>query len=365
MRILKKGGLQANVFKIPIKESLKLSMSPARSVATIACFELEHWMRPVIKKGLAGNKLLLFEEPLSQKNLLKAKNADALCVFIYSKITKEILKNLPKVKVVTTMSTGFDHIDLKACQARKVQVCNVPFYGENTVAEHTMALILAISRKIPQSVERTRKGDFSLNELRGFDLKGKILGVVGTGHIGQNVIRYAKAFGMDVVAYDAFENPALAKTMGFGYVPFNSLLSKSDIITFHVPYNPKTHHMFNESSLKYLKKGAVIINTSRGGVIQTEALLHGLQSEVISFAGLDVLEGECFVKEDSQLLSSHFAKTCDLKTVLQDHLLLKHPRVLVTPHNAFNSQEALQRILDTTVQNINQFLKGKSQNLVK
>lgn len=334
-------------------------------MAKIGCVELEPWMVPLLKRGFSNHRLVLLEEPLSSKNVKQFSSCDVLCTFIYSSITKEVLSHLSKVRLISTMSTGFDHIDVAACKSKGVMVCNVPFYGENTVAEHTMALMLAISRRLPDSIDRTRRGDFSLHDLRGFDLKDKILGVVGAGHIGQNVIQYAKAFGMKVLVSDAFKNKSLAKSLGFSYVSFPSLLAKSDIISFHVPYSPKTHHMLNESNQKRLKKGVVIINTSRGGVIETEALLHGLKSGIISYAGLDVLEGECLVKEDSQLLSTHFSKECDLKTVLEDHLLLKHPRVFVTPHNAFNSEEALKRIVGTTIANVTSFLGGRPQNVVR
>lgn len=348
-----------------VKENLKSKRSTESSMARIGCVELEPWMEPLLKKGFSKHRLVLLDEPLSSKNVKLVGSCDVLCTFIYSPITKNVLSHLPHVKLISTMSTGFDHIDVTACKSKGVMVCNVPFYGENTVAEHTMALMLAISRRLPDSIERTRKGDFSLKDLRGFDLKGKTLGVVGSGHIGQNVIQYAKAFGMKVIVSDAFKNLSLAKSLGFEYMPFQTLLSRSDIVSFHVPYNPKTHHMLNESNLKKLKRGVVIINTSRGGVIETEALLHGLKAGIISYAGLDVLEGECLVKEDSQLLSTHFSKECDLKTVLEDHLLLKHPRVFVTPHNAFNSEEALKRIVDTTIANVTSFLAGRPQNVVR
>lgn len=248
---------------------------------------------------------------------------------------------------------------------RKIAVCNVPHYGENTVAEHTFALILNLTRKIHKAYDRTVKGDFSIEGLRGVDLQGKILGVVGVGSIGQHVVRMAKGFEMNVIGYDKFENTKLAKKLGFKYVELDYLLKNSDVISLHAPYNQSTHHLIDKKSVGLMKKGVLIVNTSRGQLIETEALLEGLASGKIAGAGLDVLEGECFIKEEKQLLSKHFSQQCDLKTVLENHILLKNENVIITPHNAFNSWEALHRILDTTILNINSFLKKRLLNTVK
>lgn len=334
-------------------------------MAKIAFFDAEPWMKQVIEKSLSKHSVQIFEECLSDKHLPKIKDTELLVVFIYSKVSKEVIKSLPKLKFVATTSTGFDHIDVKACQEKKITVCNVPFYGENTVAEHAMALILSISRLIPQSVERTRSGEFSYTGLRGFDLKGKILGVVGSGHIGLNLIRYAKAFGMDVLCFDVVLNKDAAKELGFRYVSLDELLSKSDIVSLHAPYNPHTHHMINKANIGKLKKGAIIINTARGGLIETEALISALDSGIVSAAGLDVLEGENALLDHGKAVQDPQSKSEDIKLLAQDHILLKHPRVFVTPHNAFNTWEAIRRILDTTLENIDSFQKGEPKNVVK
>jgi D-lactate dehydrogenase len=328
----------------------------------IAFFETEDWQKDYLKGKLAQGELFFFSEPLSLENIDSAKDCQIISPFIYSEINKDILQKLPDLKIVATRSTGFDHIDLAGAKEDKITVCNVPFYGENTVAEHTFALILALSRKLFDSVERARKGDFSLDGLRGFDLKDKTLGIVGLGHIGLHVARIAKGFEMKVLAYDIKDDKKLAKKIGFEYVSFEDLLSKSDIITLHTPYNKATHHLINSENISLVKKGAYLINTARGALIQTEALLKALSSGILAGAGLDVLEEECFVKEEAQLLSKEFPKTCDLKTVLQNHILLQQKNVIVTPHNAFNSQEAITRILDTTILNIQSFLKNKPIN---
>ena len=243
-------------------------------------------------------------------------------------------------------------------------MCNVPTYGENTVAEHTFALILAISRKIVEGVNNTRRGDFRLNGLRGFDLKGKTIGLIGCGNIGKHVARIAKGFEMNIIIYDIKKDKKLAKKIGFRYVNLDNLLKKSDIISLHVPENKYTHHLINKKNLKLCKKNVVLINTSRGGIIDTSALLNALKNKTVKYAGLDVLEGECLLREEKELLNSEFSKTCDLKIAFEDNVLLKNPNVYITPHNAFNSKEALQRILDATIENIQGFFKKKIINKI-
>lgn len=335
-------------------------------MAKIAFFEIEDWEKEHVKKALKRHTLFFSNDKLTERNVSKVKGFDAIAVFIYSEINKKILDKLPKLKLLTTMSTGFDHVDLEECKKRRIVICNVPTYGENTVAEHTFALILLITRKILESVERTRRGNFSLEGLRGFDLKGKTIGIIGCGNVGRHVARIAKGFEMETLIFDIKRDPKLAKQFGFKYASFNDLLKKSDIVTLHAPYNPHTHHMINKKNIGLFKKGAILINTARGGLIETEALLQALDKEIIAAAGLDVLEGECFIKEEKQLLEKrHFPPTCDLRTVLQGHILLGRDDVYITPHNAFNSKEALYRILDTTIENIQGFLKKKVVNIVK
>ena len=336
-----------------------------KSQFKIAFFELEQWEKDYFLKNLQNCEMQFIDDHLNRNNVDQIKNADAIGIFIYSIVNKKILDKLPNLKLVITLSTGFDHIDLKECKKRKITVCNVPHYGENTVAEHTFALILNLTRKIHKAYDRTVRGDFSLDGLRGTDLQGKTIGIVGTGSIGQHVARIAKGFEMNVIAFDKFKSQKLAKKLGFKYTSFDHLLKNSDIVTLHVPYNKLTHHLINKKAISKMKNNVILINTARGGIVDTAALLGGLQSGKITGAGLDVLEGECFIREEKQILSRHFLKECDLKTVLQDHMLLRQPNVLITPHNAFNSWEALHRILDTTILNISSFFKKKPVNIVK
>jgi D-lactate dehydrogenase len=329
-----------------------------------AFFELEDWEKEYIRKSLKCTSLQFFGEPLSEKNISKIKNTDYLGIFVYSKIDRNILDRLPKLKLIATLSTGFDHIDLEECSRRGITVCNVPFYGENTVAEHTFALILALSRKIYQSIDRTRKGGFDNKNLRGFDLKGRTIGLVGTGHISAHAARIAYGFEMNILGYDLNQNPELAKNYGLKYVGLNELLKNSDIVSLHLPLNDKTKHIISKKNIALMKPTALIINTARGGLIETDALVKALQNKKIAGAGLDVLEEECFIKEEKQLLSGEFNKTCNLQTVLENHMLLQLDNVIITPHNAFNSEEALHRIIDTSIENIKNFQKKNPQNVV-
>lgn len=334
----------------------------------ITFFEVEAWEKEYLKNQLKEKKLgfeLDFSSNvLTDKNYSQAKDSGAIAVFIYSKINQSLLDKMPALRFIATMSTGFDHIDLKACSKKNIVVANVPFYGENTVAEHTFALILALSRKLVESIDRTRQGDFSLDNLRGFDLKGKTIGIIGLGHIGLHVARIAYGFEMKILAYDPHQNP-LAKKYAVNFVDLKKLLSQSDIITLHLPLNSQTEHIINKNNIKLIKPGALLVNTARGGLIETESLAIALEKQILAGVALDVLEEEVFIKEEKELLTLPFRSKNDLQTVLANHILLNDRRVIITPHNAFNSQEALTRILETTIANILAFQKGKPINLVK
>lgn len=326
----------------------------------IVFFDLEPWEATYLKRHLKGFRVDCHSEPLTEKNVSLAKGADALGVFIYSSVTPSVLAKIPKLKLVSTLSTGYDHVDVNLCKRRGITVCNVPEYGSNTVAEHTFALILSMSRKIPQSVERTKRGDFRLENLRGWDLAGKTLGLIGLGKIGIHVARIAQGFEMNILAFD----PYAKKTPGIQLVSLNALLKESDVISLHCPLSEKTRHLLNGKTLKGVKKGAVLINTARGGLIETGALLKALYEKRLSAVALDVLEEEGSIREEKELLHEAFLKTFNFKTALQQHALLAQDNVLVTPHNAFNSQEALERILSTTVENVKGYFQGKTQNAI-
>lgn len=328
----------------------------------IAFFEVKGWEEEYLRKGLSGHLLKFSDEKLNLENAQQAKDSEAISVFIYSKVDERIIQEISNLKLITTRSTGFDHIDIAACRKHGIVVCNVPSYGENTVAEHAFALILSISRGVCKTCSRFEH-DFSLEGLMGFDLKGKTIGVVGAGQIGLHVIRIAKGFGMNVLAYDVHPNKILSEVMGYKYTSLENLLSRSDIITLHVPYNKFTHHLLNRDKFNLVKKGAILINTARGGIVDTEALIEALDKKILSGAGLDVIEGEELIKEEKQLL--YEPKNIEaLSSLVKDHILLSKDNVVFTPHIAFYSKEALERILETTVENISAFASGKPQNAV-
>lgn len=330
----------------------------------IAFFETEKWEENYIKNKLKKHELIFFRDVLDKKNIESVKDVDILSVFIYSKLDKEILERFSRLKAIATRSTGFDHIDLKDCD-KKIKVYNVPNYGENTVAEHTFALILDLSRKIHEAYNRTIRGDFSLEGLRGFDLKNKTIGIIGLGSIGKHVARISKGFEMDILAYDVKKDKKIERKFKLKYTTLNNLLKNSDIVSLHCPYNKYTRHLINKNNIGLIKKGAYIINTARGGLIETRALVKALVKKDLGGAGLDVLEEESLIKEEAQLLSKNFPKE-NLKNLLENHLLLTFDNVIITPHNAFNSGEALKRILDVTIENIRCILmKRECGNLVK
>lgn len=333
-------------------------------MATLCFFETTPVEKTFLKKGPLGkHRLLLFPEAIQEVDPMRYKRADVLSVFVYSHVDKAVLARCRNVKLVATRSTGFDHIDVTACKKRRIPIATVPSYGENTVAEHTFALMLSLSRKVHQAYHRTIRGNFSFEGLQGFDLQGKTLGVVGTGHIGLHAIRIARGFGMRVVAFDVRKNEFMAETLGYQYVPFDTLLAEADIISLHAPYNTHTHHLINGENIAKIKRGALLVNTARGGLVETEALVRALDEGILAGAGLDVLEGEELIKEERQILSQNFSVD-RLKTLLQNHILLNRENVVITPHIAFNSKEAFMRILETTVNNIQAFLSGKPENLV-
>ncbi len=331
---------------------------------TIAFFEVETWERELLQQALAAHALVFSEHKLTQETLGIAKEADIVSTFIYSQLSSDILSQLPHLTLIATRSTGYDYIDLSYCRQHNITVCNVPAYGVNTIAEHTFALILALSRKIIPAVEKTRKGDFTLEGLRGFELASKTLGVVGFGHIGKRVAQIAHGFGMNVVATTRHPDPNLAQQLGIAFVDLPTLLNTSDIVSLHVPLTPETQHLISKENIGLMKKGALLINTSRGAVIETEAIVWALEQGILMGAGLDVLEEECALKEERELITQEFLKTCDLKTQLLNHVLLTNQNVIITPHNAFNSQEALTEILTTTIDTINAWTFGSPINIV-
>lgn len=331
----------------------------------IVLYEVEDWVRDyVTSRGIEPHQIKMVRGSLDERTASLAEDADIVSVFIYSNVSEAVLDKLPNVKLITTRSTGYDHIDLRACATRGVTVCNVPRYGENTVAEHAFGLILALSRRLKRAMTRTNQLDFDLEGLKGFDLKDKTLGVVGAGAIGLHAIRIGRGFGMRVLAYDAYPQGILSEVLGFEYVPLETLLAESDVISLHVPLIESTHHLINMETIRLIKRGAVLINTARGAIVDTEALVVALDEGILSGAGLDVLEGEETIKEEAQLISAALPVE-KLRAIVRNYALLHRDNVIITPHVAFYSVEAENRIIDTTVDNIEAFLRGEPINTVK
>lgn len=334
----------------------------------IGFFELEGWEDDLIRQGLDGEEfqLVLAKDKLDPDSPPPESDLEALSIFVNSRITKEILASFPQLRFITTRSTGFDHIDLEACREKNVVVSFVPGYGDNTVAEFAFSLILNLTRRTYQAIDQIKETrSFSLAGLRGTDLKEKTLGVVGTGRIGREVVKIAKGFGMHVVACDLHPDKAFQEKIGFEYASLEDLLKNSDIVTLHAPYNEKTRHLINKKNIALMKNGAYIVNTARGGLIETKALVDALTSGRLGGAALDVLEEEGEVKDELKFLKNPHPRQEELKILLYDHILMKLSNVLITPHNAFNSQEAIERILTTTLDNIKSFKKNQPINLVK
>ena len=313
-----------------------------------------------------------------------APDTEALSIFTESKIDEKFLDQHPDLRLIATRSTTFDHIRLDACARRGVAVCNVgSSYGDNTVPEHIFALILAICRKLRSARDVVEGRNFSYESLRGIELNGKTLGVVGTGRIGQQVLRLAKAFGMKLLGTDSHPDPEAAARLDFRYVTFSRMLRLADFVSINVPLTSATYHLFNRKSFAKCRRGLILINTARGPIIESEALIEALDSGIISGAGLDVLEDERVMRKKAahilteqilERLRDSFApveplandpqRISEVRRLMHNSALMAHPHVIVTPHIAFNSFEAVARINRTTVDNIKAFLSGKPRNMV-
>jgi len=327
-------------------------------MARIVFFESEQWQQDFVKHHFPKkwkHRIEFNSKPLELADTPNLQTAVVLCVFIKSKITAEIMDKLPNLRLIVTQSTGFDHIDVAYATQKGITVSNVPTYGDNTVAEHTFALLLSLARNTQIAFYRAKAENYNLSGLTGFDLKGKTIGIVGGGKIGMNSVKIARGFGMKVLVYDVRHDPFLQQILDFTYVDLHTLLKESDIVSLHAPYMPATHHLINMHTVKLLKKGVTLLNTSRGGLVETDALYYGLTKGIIARAGLDVLEEE-------ELLFNHHTETPIVK---KNREIIKMDNVLYTPHLAFDSKEALERIMFTTIENVTQFLNGNPVNKVK
>lgn len=329
----------------------------------IVVFEAEEWEAAACARLSPEHRLTCSREPLRAQGVEAFAQAEVISPFVQSDLSGDILRRLPHLRLIATRSTGFDHIDLDYCRDTGVTVCNVPDYGDHTVAEHTFALLLALCRRIPQAVDRTRRGDFSQQGLRGFELSGKTLGVIGTGRIGRRVVEIARGFGMRVVAFDKFPNPAAVQTLGLRYAPLPELLAACDVVTLHVPGGSGL--LLGEAEIAQMKPGAVLINTARGGVVDTAALGRAVAEGRLAGAALDVIAEERALRDEAETFRAEAYDLERLRLMVADQALLRRPEVLITPHIAYDTEEAVRRIIETTLRNIEGFIRGAPQNVVQ
>ncbi|TSA45085.1 hydroxyacid dehydrogenase [bacterium] len=328
----------------------------------IGFFKLDEVEEKYIREHLTDHELYFSPDKLSEESLPVQRDFDIVSVFVDSMITEKVLDAFPNLKMVSTNSVGFDHIDIAACKKRGIVVAYVPGYGNNTVAEFAFGLVLNLTRRMYQAIEQVKKsGTISFGGLRGIDVKGRTMGIIGTGRIGKEMAKISKGFGMNVIAFDIFQDLAGAKDIGYAYVTLEELLKQSDIISIHCLLTDETRHLLNKNNIGLMKKGAYLVNTARGPIVETDALIWGLQNGVLAGVGLDVLEEEREMKGEMGLRGEKQLNEEEMRILAENRELIQMPNVLITPHNAFNTKEALQRIVATTVESIMGFA-NKNQN---
>jgi D-lactate dehydrogenase len=281
-----------------------------------------------------------------------------------SVLDQSLLSIFKGLKMIALRATGVDNVDLAYCQKKGITVCNVPAYAGTAVAEYVFALLLALARHIIEASQKTRRLDFSWNGIQGFELYGKTIAVIGTGAIGKRVAAIARGFDMRVVAFDAFPDEDWASNNNVDYMVLEEALKAADIISLHVPGMPATHHLLSSHRFELMKAGTVIVNTSRGDVVDPQALLEALASGKVAAACLDVLPEEDRLLDETYRRQVLDAGRTVQQTQLANHLLLQHPRVMVTPHCAFFTREAAARLMRETMDNIEAFIAGTPRNTV-
>ena len=314
----------------------------------IAFFDAKDYDKPAFLKygEEKGIEFRFYETKLTPETAALAEGCEGVCVFVNDDVGKETLDKLDAlgVKIVALRSAGYNNVDVKAAFGR-IHVVRVPAYSPWAVAEHAAALLLTSVRRIHKAYNRVRDFNFSLNGLTGFDLHGKTVGVVGTGKIGRIFIDICRGFGMKVLAFDKFP----AKDAGIDYVDLDTLFRSCDVISFHCPLTEETYHLVNDETVKTLKKGVILVNTSRGGLIDAEALVKGIKDRIVSAACLDVYE------EESDVFFRDFSgHIVDDDTLAR---LISLPNVIITSHQAFLTNEALDNIAQTTVENLVSFFE--------
>jgi D-lactate dehydrogenase len=299
-----------------------------------------------------GFELNFLDIALDDNTATLAKGSDAVCVFVNDKVTASVIASLKEngIKVIALRCAGFNNIDIEACRQQAIHVCRVPAYSPEAVAEHAVAMILTLNRKTHKAYNRVREQNFSLNGLLGFNLHGKTVGVIGTGNIGKAFCRIMLGFGCTVKAFDLVANKEM-ESIGVTYHPLMEVL-QSDVISLHCPLNEQTRHLIGPETINYIKKGAMLINTGRGALIDTKTMIQALKNGHISALGLDVYEQE----------EKLFFRDLSTKIIQDDDIqrLMSFPNVLITAHQAFFTDEALSQIASTTLNNVLQLLKNSN-----
>ena len=298
------------------------------------------------------HKFVFFEVRITPETVSLAEGFPAICIFVNDQLDAPMLDTIAQhgTRLVALRCAGFNNVDLAAAKRYGVTVVRVPAYSPHSVAEHTVGLILTLNRKIHRAFARVREGNFALDGLLGFDLHGQCVGIIGTGRIGAEVAKIMNGFGCHLLAHDIRRNPECEKT-GVRYTSLSELCAQSDIITLHCPLTPDTYHLIDQKALDQMKPGVVLINTSRGALIDTRAVIQGLKSEKIGYLGLDVYE------EEADLFFEDLSDE-----VIQDDVfarLLTFPNVVITGHQAFFTRNALQKIAETTIGNITEFEQSR------
>jgi len=321
----------------------------------LAVFSAKSYDKSSLSSSVTDNiNITFFDNRLTLLTAKLAAGFDAICVFVNDELNREVLTLLKSlgVKYIVLRCAGFNNLDLTACKELGIRCARVPSYSPEAVAEHTVALMMTLNRHIHKAYNRTKEGNFSLSGLMGFNIHGKTVGIVGTGNIGLATARIIKGFGANVIAYDPVNNMDEAEKIGFSYTSLNNLLATSDVISLHCPLNDSTYHLLNEASIAIMKTGVMIINTSRGGLVDTNSLITNLKSGKIGHLALDVYEqeSELFFEDRSG-------------SIIQDDVfqrLLTFPNVIITGHQGFFTAEALEQIAVTTINNLNLFAEEKA-----
>ena len=321
----------------------------------IAFFSTKSYDRTHFESEVAktDHEITFFEDALTLQTATLVTGYDAVCIFVNNPMDEPLIKKISEmgVEVVALRSAGFNHVDLDACKKHGLTVYRVPAYSPEAVAEHTLALILTLNRKTHKAYNRVRENNYSLEGLAGFNLHRKTVGVIGTGTIGAAFCKIMTGFDCNIIAFDPKVNEDV-EAMGVNYVDFDELVKQSDIISLHCPLIPQTRHIIDRESIEKMKDSVMIINTSRGALIDTSAVIDGLKQKKVGFLGIDVYE-----QEDNLFFKDLSAE------VIQDDVitrLMAFPNVLITGHQAFLTEEALQQITETTIRNVSDYEAGKS-----